>query len=182
MLRKLKHHEAKLLRKVDFLEYPKEKNVVEIKAVAKYGLKNREEYLQYHQVSCEIKRLARKLATLQPTDSFRIDQEKLLVDKLFHMGILSDRNTVSQVLNVRAESFCRRRLNVILCRLNMADTIKDANKFIQHGHVRVGVETANDPAMLITRSNEDFVTWVDSSAIKRHVMKYNNKLDDYDLL
>lgn len=29
---------------------------------------------------------------------------------------------------------------------------------------------------------EDFVTWVDTSKIKRKVLKYNDKLDDYDLL
>ncbi len=29
---------------------------------------------------------------------------------------------------------------------------------------------------------EDFVTWVDTSKIKRAVQKYNDKLDDYDLL
>jgi U3 small nucleolar ribonucleoprotein protein IMP3 len=34
----------------------------------------------------------------------------------------------------------------------------------------------------VTRSFEDFVTWVDTSKIKRKVMKYNDKLDDYDLL
>jgi U3 small nucleolar ribonucleoprotein protein IMP3 len=29
---------------------------------------------------------------------------------------------------------------------------------------------------------EDFVTWVDSSKIRRAVSKYNDKLDDFDLL
>jgi len=29
---------------------------------------------------------------------------------------------------------------------------------------------------------EDFVAWVDSSKIRRKVMKYNDALDDFDLL
>lgn len=29
---------------------------------------------------------------------------------------------------------------------------------------------------------EDFVTWVDSSKIKRNIMKYRNEVDDFDLL
>jgi len=29
---------------------------------------------------------------------------------------------------------------------------------------------------------EDYITWVDSSKIKKKIMKYNDKLDDYDLL
>jgi U3 small nucleolar ribonucleoprotein protein IMP3 len=29
---------------------------------------------------------------------------------------------------------------------------------------------------------EDHVGWVDSSSIKRKILKYNNKLDDYDIM
>lgn len=54
--------------------------------------------------------------------------------------------------------------------------------FARQGHVRVGPQVVTDPAFLVTRSMEDFVTWVDSSKIKRTVMKYNDKLDDFDLL
>jgi len=32
------------------------------------------------------------------------------------------------------------------------------------------------------RNLEDFVTWVDSSKIKRNILKYRDKLDDFDLL
>ena len=41
------------------------------------------------------------------------------------------------------------------------------------GHVRIGPETVTDPAFLVTRNMEDFVTWVDTSKIKRKVQKYN---------
>ena len=53
---------------------------------------------------------------------------------------------------------------------------------IAQGHVRVGTDLVSDPAYLVTREMEDYVTWVDSSKIKRHIMKYNDALDDYDLL
>ena len=48
--------------------------------------------------------------------------------------------------------------------------------------VRVGPEVVSDPAYLVTRTLEDFVTWVDSSKIKRQILKYNDNLDDFDLL
>jgi hypothetical protein len=50
------------------------------------------------------------------------------------------------------------------------------------GHIRVGPETVTDPAFLVTRPMEDFVTWVDTSKIRRKVQAYNDALDDYDLL
>lgn len=48
--------------------------------------------------------------------------------------------------------------------------------------IRVGPDTITDPAFLVTRNMEDFVTWVDTSKIKRKVAEYNDQLDDYDLL
>lgn len=64
----------------------------------------------------------------------------------------------------------------------MSETLKEACTFIEQGHVRVGPDTVTDPAFLVTRDMEDFVTWVDTSKIKRKVMKYDDRLDDYDLL
>ena len=48
--------------------------------------------------------------------------------------------------------------------------------------MRVGTDQVTDPAYLVTRTMEDYVTWVDTSKIKKHIMKYNDKLDDFDLL
>ena len=55
-------------------------------------------------------------------------------------------------------------------------------KFVEQGHVRVGNEVIRDPAYLVSRDREDYVSWVDQSSIKRKVQKYNDELDDYDLM
>ena len=64
----------------------------------------------------------------------------------------------------------------------MAETMKQAVTYVEQGHVRVGPECVTDPALLVPRSVEDFVTWVDSSKIKRATKQYNDQLDDYELL
>ena len=69
-----------------------------------------------------------------------------------------------------------------MVRMKFCETLKEAVTFVEQGHVRVGPTVVTDPAFLVTRSFEDFVTWVDSSKIKRTVAKYNDALDDYDLL
>ena len=69
-----------------------------------------------------------------------------------------------------------------MVRLRMSETLREAATFIEQGHVRVGPDTVTDPAFLVTRSAEDFVTWTDSSKIKRKVAVYNDRVDDYDLL
>ena len=57
-----------------------------------------------------------------------------------------------------------------------------AVKFVEQGHVRVGTEVVTDAAFLVTRGMEDFVTWVDGSKVRRNVLRYREKLDDFDLL
>jgi len=69
-----------------------------------------------------------------------------------------------------------------MTRLRMSETVQAATKIVEQGHVRVGTETITDTAFLVTRSMEDFVTWVDGSKIKRNILKYREKLDDFDLL
>jgi len=56
--------------------------------------------------------------------------------------------------------------------------LKEAVTYIGQGHVRAGPNKVTDPAFLETRNMEDFSTWVDSSKIKRKVLRYNDKLDD----
>lgn len=61
----------------------------------------------------------------------------------------------------------------------MSQTIKHATDLIEQGHVRVGAEMVKDAAFLVSRTLEDFVTWVDQSAIRRHVLEYNNMVSTF---
>ena len=63
-------------------------------------------------------------------------------------------------------------------RLKFVERLKEAVTYIGQGHVRAGPNKVTDPAFLETRNMEDFSTWVDSSKIKRKVLRYNDKLDD----
>jgi U3 small nucleolar ribonucleoprotein protein IMP3 len=136
--------------------------------------------------SQSLKQLAHRLAALPPDSPFRQKQETLLLEKLNDIGILpsiASNAKLSEVeKNVTVSAFCRRRLPVVMTRLRMAETVQAATKIIEQGHVRVGTETITDTAFLVTRSMEDFVTWVDGSKIKRNILKYREKLDDFDLL
>ena len=51
-----------------------------------------------------------------------------------------------------------------------------AVRTIEQGHVRIGPSPITDPAMMVTRNMEDFITWVDGSSRKRTIMKYNDEV------
>jgi len=78
-----------------------------------------------------------------------------------------------------------------MARLKMCETVSAGVKMVEQGHVRVGPEVITDAAYLVprfvpssrggltVRHLEDFVTWVDSSKIKRNIMKYSDKVLPY---
>ncbi|KAG2182643.1 hypothetical protein INT44_005622 [Umbelopsis vinacea] len=181
-MRQLKHHEKKLLKKVDFLQWKKDDDVREIKIIRRYHLQKREDYHKYNKLAGNIKQLANRISLLDPRDPYRAHKEKALLDKLYSMAIITSTAKFSDCNKVTVSAFCRRRLPIVMCRLKMSETVKEAVTFVEQGHVRVGPETITDPAFLVTRNLEDFVTWVDTSKIKRKILKYNDKLDDFDLL
>jgi len=63
----------------------------------------------------------------------------------------------------------------------MAETVQDAVKYIEQGHVKVGVDTVTDPAFHVTRVMEDHITWVRGSTIAKTVSDYRNQRDDFTL-
>jgi U3 small nucleolar ribonucleoprotein protein IMP3 len=146
------------------------------------------DYRKYNALCGSLRSLAHKLSQLDPdSDPVRRKMESEMLDKLWRMGILKQSREQGAGLSrvereVTVSAFCRRRLAVLMVRTGMVETIKAAATFIEQGHVRVGTEVVNDPAFLVSRNMEDFVTWVDSSKIKRNIMRYQQKLDDFDLL
>ncbi|KAI9696145.1 MAG: Small subunit (SSU) processome component [Bogoriella megaspora] len=187
MVRKLKHHEQKLLRKVDFTNYKSDNAHRAALVTQRYHITKPSDYTSYNRLCGSLKSLAHRLAALDPSDPVRRKHEDLLLEKLFDMGILGTggggKGKLSDVEHkVTPSAMARRRLPVVMTRLRMADTVQAAVKFVEQGHVRVGPEVVTDSAFMVTRNLEDFVTWVDSSKIKRNILKYRDKLDDFDLL
>ena len=180
-MRELKWHESKLLKKVNFSYWKKDDQLKEWQIIQRYQI-TREEYWRYNRIVRETNKLVHELLKLESNDEFRVKSTQELLDKLYHMALIHDTKNLSSVNRLTVSSLCRRRLPVVMIRLNMSDNLKEAITLIKGAHIRVGTKLVTDPAFLVSRSIEDFVTWTDNSKIKSHVMKYNQKLDDYDLL
>lgn len=148
MVRKLKHHESKLLRKVDFV---RQESSREVPILRKYHIQRREDYTRYNRLCGASKKIATRLTKLDAHDPFRTEKVEQLLEKLYQIGVIPTKKNLGLVDKMTASSFCRRRLPVIMVRLKMSETIKHAVMLIEQGHIRVGPKTVTDPAMLITR-------------------------------
>ncbi|CAC01774.1 ribosomal protein-like [Arabidopsis thaliana] len=193
-MRKLKYHEKKLIKKVNFLEWKREGNHRENEITYRYHMGSRDDYKKLVPLFAlkalfylffffwMVQKLTNIMKQMDPADPFRIQMTDMLLEKLYNMGVIPTRKSLTLTERLSVSSFCRRRLSTVLVHLKFAEHHKEAVTYIEQGHVRVGPETITDPAFLVTRNMEDFITWVDSSKIKRKVLEYNDTLDDYDML
>ena len=131
---------SRLLRKVDFITYPSDNKHRDAEVIRRYAVQKPSDYSKYNRICGSLRQLSHKLAALDPEDSVRRKHEKLLLQKLYEMGILGTegaggRGKLSEVeKKVTVSSMCRRRLGVVMTRLKMADTVQAAIKFIEQGY------------------------------------------------
>ncbi|KAK9733933.1 hypothetical protein RND81_04G101700 [Saponaria officinalis] len=182
MTRKLKFHENKLLKKLNFLEWKREGGHREASVMQRYLVTGRDDYKKYNVLCRMVQKLVNILKQMDPRDPFRIEMTDQLLEKLYNMGVIPNRKSLAVCERLSVSSFCKRRLAIIMVQQKFAEHKKEAVTYIEQGHIRVGTETVTDPAFLVTRNMEDFVTWEPSSKIKKKVLEYNDKLDDYDLM
>jgi len=181
-MRKLKHHERKLLKKTNFLQWKSENNHRELEVIRRYHVQDREEYKELNKVCGMVTKLTNLLRQIDPRDPNRVEMTEKLLDKLYSMGAIPSTKSLTLCDKLSTSSFLRRRLSVVMVRLKMSETLREAVPFIEQGHVRVGPNVVREPSYHVTRNMEDFVTWVDTSKIRRKVMAYNDKVDDFELL
>lgn len=60
----------------------------------------------------------------------------------YDMGVISSKSSISVLDKLTASAFCRRRFAVILVRLKMAETIKEAATFIEQGRTLLAQSAA----------------------------------------
>ena len=63
-MRDLKHHEQKLLKKVNFLQWKSDQNIREIKIMRRYHVQSRDDYIKYNKLAGNITSLTNKLKEL----------------------------------------------------------------------------------------------------------------------
>jgi U3 small nucleolar ribonucleoprotein protein IMP3 len=180
-MRELKYHEQKLLKKVDFFDWKNDNNLREVKVMRRYYVQDRDDLKMYNKVVGQLRKVVIRLRALPKDDKFRIKQTKILLKKLFEMGLISGVCNLKDVEDkVGISAFCRRRLPVVMFRNKYCETVKEAVTFLEQSQVRVGTEVVNNPAYIVTRSMEDHISWVDGSKIKRKINEYKGEVDDYD--
>ena len=108
-LRKLKYHEATLLRKVDFINWKTDSSLRENKILRRYHVQDREDYHTYNKICGMVTQLVTKLKALDQRDPVRVELTDTLLDRLFASGLIQHKRLAS-CAKLAASTLCRRRL------------------------------------------------------------------------
>ncbi|EDR23575.1 U3 small nucleolar ribonucleoprotein IMP3, putative [Entamoeba dispar SAW760] len=182
MVRKLKYHESKLLKKVDFVDWSRDKGIRKAGIMARFHIHDESEFEAYEKAVLNLRKLSFLLQKLPKDDAFRMVLTKRICDRLYDLGvIILPEKGLHMIDVIHASDFCRRRLAIVVKAKKMVTDVTQAETLIQQGHIKVGPDVIRNPAYIVSRKKEDFVTWDDESKMRRKINEFKSQEDDYDL-
>uniref|UniRef100_A0A0E0KEC5 30S ribosomal protein S4, chloroplastic n=1 Tax=Oryza punctata TaxID=4537 RepID=A0A0E0KEC5_ORYPU len=141
--------------------YEKERLDAELKLVGEYGLRCKRElwHVQYALYALSrIRNVARELLTLDEKNPRRIFEGEALLRHMNHYGLLGvDQNKLDYVLALTVENFLQCRLQNIVFKNGMANSIHHARVLIRQRHIRVGRQLVNSPSFMVRLDSEKHI-------------------------
>jgi small subunit ribosomal protein S4 len=135
----------------------------ELELVGSYGLRNKKELWKHRTELSNYRRTARNLQALSATE--RAQMERELIDKLVRYGVLTAEPSLDSVLDLTSENLLERRLQTIVFRKGLAASFHHARQLVTHGHISLDGSRVMTPARLITRAEEDRITYSPKSPL-----------------
>ncbi len=141
-------------KKYETLRNPWRKDQIEaeLQLIGEYGLRNKRELWKSRTELSRIRGIARSLLAKEESERARLEKEFL--ESLSRQGILPEKATIDDVLDLDIRDVLERRLQTLAFRKGLAKSIHQARQLISHGHIRLGERTVSVPSYLVARSEE----------------------------
>ena len=131
-----------------------------------FGLKSKHELWRAEADLRKYRRLARDFAAVSNPE-----EEKVVLDKLHRMGVLQKESKLEDILALSVNDFLERRLQTVLERKGIANTVKQARQLIAHGHVKIGGRKVVYPSYMVYTDEESNIEIVATKPKTKVVVK-----------
>lgn len=128
-----------------------------------YGFNKKEEIWRIESVLRNFRAQARKLIGTHTAQAER--EKSQLLARLCRLGLVEQNAKIESVLGLSLRDIAERRLQTVLKKKGLANTVKQARQFITHGHVMVGDKKIRSPSHLILREEEGSIIFSANSPI-----------------
>lgn len=125
--------------------------------LTKYGLFRKVEIWRAQTLLRNFRGQARNLLAASGTQAER--ETKQLLTRLHGLGLVGEAATLDDVLGLSVDKILERRLQTIVQKKGLAQTMKQARQLVTHGHIAIAGRRVNVPSYLVPINEEDSVTF-----------------------
>lgn len=115
-----------------------------------YGLKKKREIWRAEALLRKYRRLGRMLAAKKDKE-----QEKMLIKKLSELGMVEENAGLDNVLALTIENILDRRLQTIVYKKGLTNSINQARQLIVHGKIAIEGRKIPYPGYLVPKKEEE---------------------------
>jgi len=124
----------------------------ERKLISEYGLTNKKQIWKMSSLLRNFRKQAREIIGLRGE---RKDASiKILISKLNRLGLLNKDSTTGDVLNLSLRDILERRLQTVVYKMRLANSVKQARQFILHRKVMINGKVVSSPSYLINTGDK----------------------------
>ena len=128
-----------------------------------YGFKNKRELWKFSTLLKSFFERAKRYAR-ESSDQSVIEQ-KQLVEKLKSYNLIPADATLDQILGIQLSDLLERRLQTLVYKKGLANSMSQARQFIVHGHINIGSKKITSPSYLVTLKEEAELSFNGRSAL-----------------
>jgi len=115
----------------------------------------------------KLRKAARVLLTLPEKDPRRLFEGEALLRRMIRMGLLTeDQRKLDYVLGLNIAKFMERRLQTLVMKRKLANSIHHARVLIRQKHIAVSKQMVNIPSFMVRVSSEQHIQIAPTSCHK----------------
>ncbi len=146
--------------------YQEDRIAEESELVGRYGLSNKQELYRAQSELRDYRREARRLIGEAQGDVAAAETAgEEFVTRLQRYGILDASDGIEAVLSLDVTDVLERRLQTIVYRQGLANTVGQARQFVVHGHVTVEAARVTRPGYEVAVGEEDTIAFDENSPL-----------------
>ncbi|MFQ5815216.1 MAG: 30S ribosomal protein S4 [Candidatus Hydrothermarchaeaceae archaeon] len=136
----------------------------EKKILREYGLTNKKEIWGVEYSLRRYRGQARRLLALH-TEQVKREEEQLL-SRLKRLNLVGENATLDDVLALKMNNILNRRLQTVVLRKGLANTIGQARQFVVHGHISIGDRKVTAPSYLVKKDEENDIQYTKNATVE----------------
>lgn len=145
----------------------------ELRLMGQYGLRNKRELWRHRTMLSKYRGIARSILGMRAEDREKLEKE--VINRLRRLGLSSETKGLNEVFDLSVEDILERRLQTIVFRRNLTNSIHQARQLIVHGHVAVSEKKVSSPSYLVLKEEEDKIAYASTSPFSKpnHSLRKN---------